>query len=128
MSMCTRSAYDKDVRSVHLLSSSEVGVLSLSKSNVIKSSLDISCASQDGNILFSGKDSFLIHNYRSALAPGSDSPVGVIRSTITFSLSTFNVDKDRSSRHLRQIDQIWCTNDGNYALILCSDNCVFLFR
>jgi hypothetical protein len=34
----------------------------------------------------------------------------------------------RASRHLREISKIWCTDDGAYALILCTDNAVLLFR
>lgn len=30
-------------------------------------------------------------------------------------------------RHLRQLEQVWCTGDGRYAVVLCSDNAVLLY-
>ena len=30
-------------------------------------------------------------------------------------------------RHLRQVEHVWCTGDGRYAVVLCSDNAVLLY-
>lgn len=50
---------------------------------------------------------------------------------MTFSLNDF-VDPNqllkRKSRHFRQIEEIECTPDGQYALIRCSDVTVLLYR
>jgi hypothetical protein len=32
-----------------------------------------------------------------------------------------------STRHLRQVENIWCVNDGQYAIVLCSDNTILIF-
>ena len=34
----------------------------------------------------------------------------------------------RGGRHLRQIEELRCTPDGQYAIIRCSDNTVVLYR
>lgn len=34
----------------------------------------------------------------------------------------------RGGRHLRQIEEVQCTSDGQYAIIRCSDNAVVLYR
>lgn len=34
----------------------------------------------------------------------------------------------RGGRHLRQMEEVRCTPDGQYAIIRCSDNAVVLYR
>lgn len=51
----------------------------------------------------------------------------------TFSLSELSAGgggglSRRGGRHLRQIVELKCTPDGQYAIILCSDNAVVLYR
>lgn len=33
----------------------------------------------------------------------------------------------KPGRHLRQLDRVWCSSDGRFALALCSDNSVLLY-
>ena len=83
-------------------------------------------------------------------APTADAPcLGEVRDTITFSLTDISgmpsagraggghgasskwacgAPSRRGGRHLRQIEDISCTADGQYAIIRCSDNAVLLYR
>ena len=36
-------------------------------------------------------------------------------------------DQASHGRHLRQVENVWCTPDGHYAIILCSDNAVLIY-
>ncbi len=64
-----------------------------------------------------------------------ESPISqlVISSVDTFSLNDLNNNSSefpsrRGGRHLRQIEELRCTPDGQYAIIRCSDNAVVLYR
>ena len=37
-------------------------------------------------------------------------------------------NRRRGGRHLRQIEELHCTPDGQYAIMRCSDNAVVLYR
>eukprot|EP01041_Mallomonas_annulata_P007524 gene7524-15407_t len=57
---------------------------------------------------------------------------GKVISTLSFSLSPIEADGSgtkghRKIRHLRQIEDIKCTSDGSYAIVLCSDNTVLMY-
>ena len=66
----------------------------------------------------------------------ADSPDQLVVARIdTFSLNNLvsaggnsNAPSRRGGRHLRQIEELQCTPDGQYAIIRCSDNAVLLYR
>jgi hypothetical protein len=62
-----------------------------------------------------------------------DGPISqlVISQVDTFSLNELNNFSGlsrRGGRHLRQIEELRCTTDGQYAIIRCSDNAVVIYR
>ncbi len=108
---------------------------SVAKPIPLKDSIGTYAASADGCILFGGKYdlvvSFLDISTASASANTNASPNFAFRAV--FSLSDFvsgavGRSTKKTSRHLREISEIWCTPDGAYALILCTDNAVLLYR
>ena len=99
----------------------------------LKDSIGTYAASADGCILFGGKYELVVSflDASTAGANGNASPSFAFRAI--FSLSDFvsgavGRSTKKTSRHLREISEIWCTPDGAYALILCTDNAVLLYR
>lgn len=63
----------------------------------------------------------------------SASPAVTFAFRAVFSLNDFasgaiGRSNKKASRHLREISGVWCTPDGCYAIILCTDNAVLLYR
>jgi hypothetical protein len=99
----------------------------------------ILASSSDGTILYGGLDELAVYKY----LPKSDAfdksksggnvknlTSGAIVACEIFPLqvSSKQPSSQRRTRHLRQIESVTCTPDGGYALVSCSDNCVFLYR
>lgn len=139
----------KDLRMVSLSDlpsdgSSSTGALTASKPATLKDTTGTYASSQDGRILFGGQYelavSVLETSRRSSSSTGgsgsdADDMVGTTRISYraVFSLSDFapgavGKSSKKASRHLREVSDVWCTPDGAYALILCTDNAVLLYR
>jgi hypothetical protein len=137
-------------------SGSSGGTLTASKPTTLKDTTGTRACSQDGRILFGGKYEFVVSILESSRRSGSPGPGawpaanggansgnnsdvdeagGTARVTYhaVFSLSDFapgavGKSSKKTSRHLREVSGVWCTPDGAYALVLCTDNAVLLYR
>ena len=103
---------------------------SIGKPSPLKDTTGTFAASEDGCILFGGKYELIVSFLDTS---GGHSASSAIAFRAVFSLSDFmsgavGRSTKKSSRHLREISDIWCTPDGAYALILCTDNAVLLYR
>lgn len=128
------------------------------KPQTLKDTTGTYAASQDGTVLFGGKYELIITVLAPASAPTGSSapasqravsdeptasaaapPTASSFSTVNtafravFSLNDFvsgaiGRSSKKASRHLREISSVYCTPDGCYALILCTDNAVLLYR
>ena len=119
------------------------------KPQPLKDTANTFACSQDGRVLLGGKYELVVavlsvsyslstnstSNANSTEAQNGQEAVrsSVISYRAFFSLSDFapgvvSQSRKKTSRHLREISQIYCTPDGCYALILCSDNAVLLYR
>lgn len=101
-------------------------LISAGKPNPVKDTTSTFAASEDGGTLFGGKYDLIV-SFLDSFSPGQ------IAFRAVFSLSDFvsgavGRSTKKTSRHLREISDIWCTPDGAYALILCTDNAVLLYR
>lgn len=150
------SERQKDLRLVALSGSvagagSGDSALAASKPQPLKDTVGMYACSRDGLILFGGQYELVVmvlesvqRSTGSAWGAGStmagtgggdgdDSAVPRIASRTAFSLSDFapgvvGRSSKKTSRHLREISDVWCTPDGAYAVILCTDNAVLLYR
>ena len=129
------SALDPSEPSIAVHSGTGPGpaLTSVGKPIPLKDSIGTYAASADGCILFGGKYELVVSflDASTAGANGNASPSFAFRAI--FSLSDFvsgavGRSTKKTSRHLREISEIWCTPDGAYALILCTDNAVLLYR
>lgn len=103
---------------------------SIGKPSPVKDTTGTFAASEDGCILFGGKYEFMVSFLDTSAGHNASSTIAF---RAVFSLSDFmsgavGRSTKKSSRHLREISDIWCTPDGAYALILCTDNAVLLYR
>jgi hypothetical protein len=133
----------KDLRAVALSINSdgtEAGhLVTASKPSALKDTTGTYACSRDGRVLFGGQYELIV----SVLEFGSGSPSagsdGDIAASLrisyraVFSLSDFapgvvGPSSKKSTRHLREISDVRCTPDGCYALILCTDSAVLLYR
>lgn len=109
-------------------------MVSIGKPVPLKDSIGTYAASEDGCILFGGKYDLVVSFLDTSTAGSNNAhatPNFAFRAV--FSLSDFvsgavGRSTKKNSRHLREISEIWCTPDGAYALILCTDNAVLLYR
>lgn len=113
------------------------GLTSIGKPTPLKDSVGTYAASADGCVLFGGKYDLVVSFLDTSAANASGSPSGNASPNFAFravfSLSDFvsgavGRSTKKNTRHLREISEIWCTPDGAYALILCTDNAVLLYR
>jgi hypothetical protein len=130
----------KDLRAVALSTDgAEAGHLApASKPSALKDTVGTYACSRDGHILFGGQYELIVSVLESSsggLATGSEDSAASLRISYraTFSLSDFapgvvGPSSKKSSRHLREISAVRCTPDGSYALILCTDSAVLLYR
>eukprot|EP01034_Spumella_vulgaris_P024411 gene24411-30755_t len=119
-STSTNSNNDKkDVLTLHKLRAN--------KPSVLKGCTEVWTASIDGCVLFCGTDELTVVLY--APSNGETNTAGGVVSRARYSLSQDNNGGSgrATSRHLRVLEQVTCTADGQYALILCSDNTVYLY-
>ena len=142
----------KDLRIVRLLSehtdtsteTNPVKVLTTPvKPATLKGTTNTYACSQNGRILFGGKYELIVSildttttqtTTESTLSSDpTATPLPSIIYRAIFSLSDFvagavGPSSKKTSRHLREISEVWCTPDGAYALIHCTDNAVLLYR
>lgn len=92
-------------------------------------------ASSDGSVLFSGSSCLKVSRYV-PISGKNPNEMGRDDNNITLGDVIFQIqfplDDDKStskgkSRHLRSIQSIECTSDGSYALILTTDNVLYLY-
>ncbi len=105
--------------------------LQISKPVAVKALTDVLVASECGQVLFGGKDQLVVTTYSPLAGAGSAAAVrasGAVSKRATFALHDCEGADRRTSRHLRVLDQVSCTSDGAYAVVLCSDNTVYLYR
>eukprot|EP01038_Epipyxis_sp_PR26KG_P013275 gene13275-17788_t len=127
------AATDKSTRRV-ILDANE----SLSSHSEAKNISQIYVTSENGHILFCGSEELIIIKYNSF------SQIIVSKQSLSLNQYQYNniyndlteefnsnvLNSKRgtlSNRHLRQIENICCTSDGNYALVTCSDNTILLY-
>lgn len=122
---------EKDVKSNLISSSGEP----ISKPVVLKDSSTFFTTSLNGLLIFGGKSEFIVYHYHSNYLSNEDLGKGIVYREV-YSLNDFGVEggkvgknniQRRGGRHLRQIESIHPTNDGNFALIICSDNSILLY-
>jgi hypothetical protein len=131
----------KDLRAVALSSDgAEAGHLApASKPSALKDTVGTYACSRDGRILFGGQYELIVSVLESGpggQSAGSDGDSAAslrISYRAVFSLSDFasgvvGPSSKKSTRHLREISDVRCTPDGCYALILCTDSAVLLYR
>ena len=123
---------DKEARSHNLYACTQTA-LSGDKAQVkaIKGLTDLFASSDDGGVIFSGKDELIVTTYMPLSGDHdneSGSHAGTVYKRVCLPLIDSNTSNaSKRNRQIREICGVSCNNSGTYALVHCTDNTVFLY-
>ena len=97
----------------------------------IKGLTDLFASSEDGRVIFSGRDELVVTTYM-PLSGEHDEESGPHAGTVYKRMCLPLIDSNTSNtskrnRQIREICGVSCNNNGTYALVHCTDNTVFLY-